>query len=154
MSVMYFAVKSHPCYPVKFNQNTESFQLLVDKVFFFFFAFSVVMLTAAVTSAACLYMFIKKEIIRPSRANKGFVSFARFRRHSQIPESCAHHLLLLLELTTVHFFRSVSTGSETRRLEPQQERSSLWLQSCNQPVQQPCWSVLLREHQGLQLCCG
>lgn len=45
-------------------------------------------------------------------------------------------------------------GGETHRLVPQQERSALrrfWPQSCDQPVQQSVWSVLVREHPGLKL---
>lgn len=48
-------------------------------------------------------------------------------------------------------------GGKKHRLQPQQERSAvqwLWLHSRDQPLQQPCWSVLLRKHQGLQLGCG
>lgn len=59
--------------------------------------------------------------------------------------------------TALFFQFSKFAGGKKHRLQPQQERSAiqwLWLHSRDQPLQQPCWSVLLRKHQGLQLGCG
>lgn len=60
--------------------------------------------------------------------------------------------------TNLFFFFTLSLlGGETHWIHPQQERFTFlwfWLQSCHQPVQQSVWSVLLRQHQGLELCCG